>query len=65
MMEKALLETRRVLRPNGLLLVSTCLPIIIKEALWFPQIHQDYRDTLASLTPTAEEYHVIFDKTGF
>ena len=54
-----------MLRPNGVLLISTCLPTIIKEALWFTQIHQGYRDKLASLTPSAIENLAIFDRTGF
>ena len=65
MLEKTLLETRRVLRPDGVLLVSTCLPMIIQEAFWFTQIHQGYRDKLASLTPDAKEYLAIFDRSGF
>ena len=65
MLEKALLETRRVLRPNGVLLISTCLPVIIQEAFWFTQIHQGYMDKLASLNPAAEEYLAIFDISGF
>ena len=64
-MEKALLETRRALRPNGVLLISTILPTTIKDALWFAQVHHGYRDKLASNTPLVTEYMEKFDKTGF
>ena len=65
MMQKALLETRRALRQNGVLLISTIHPTTIKDALWFAQVHHGYRDKLASLVPHVKDYFEKFDKTGF
>ena len=65
MYQKALLEAKRVLSPHGVLIISTCLPVIIEEAFWFTQIHQYYKEKVASPLLSVEEYLAIFDRTGF
>ena len=60
-----MLETRRVLRPNGLLLVTSCLPTILKEAFWFTQINKEYNDKLCRSVLSMSEFLTILNRSKF
>ena len=64
-LERTLTETKRVLRPNGVLLVSTPTPNIVKEASWFSQIHQGVTQKILRAIPTNKQYLEMFAKHGF
>ena len=65
MVEATFREVRRVLRPNGTMIIATSLPTQIKEALWFCQLNDDLRERYGNRFPTLEQYLVMVEKAGF
>ena len=65
MLEKTLLDTKRILRPNGLLVITTGLPSNIRESVWFLKIHPVIAEILSKCTMAATEYLDVFAKYGY
>ena len=64
-LEKTLAQTKRVLRKNGLLLIITALPTIMRESIWFSQIHPDINDKLCKSYPSTKQNMDLFKKHRF
>ena len=64
-MEEAIREARRVLRPNGTMILSVTLPVHIQESIWFCQLNSDLCDRYASRFPSIKQYMAMFEKSGF
>ena len=63
-LEKTNKETKQILRPNGVLVVSSPTPSIIKDAAWFTQIHHGVTQKILKMVPTNKQYIEIFAKCG-
>lgn len=64
-LEQTLRNTKRILRPRGLLVITTPLPAIVKECCWFTQFCPEVRDDVSQYSPSTEQYLDIFAKCGF
>ena len=64
-LEKTLQETKRILRPNGVLIVSAATPSIVNESTWFTQIHNGITQKILKALPTNKQYIEMFTKHGF
>ena len=58
-------DTRRILRQDGVLFVSTILSSTISESVWYLQLQTDIRDKIARFYMSAENYRRLFDKHAF
>ena len=65
MLEKTLLDTKRILRPNGVLVITTVLQSTITHAIWYDQIHPGITEVLSKCCPSAKQYFDLFAKCGF
>ena len=63
--ETTLRETKRVLRPKGLLVIATSFPELIRESLWYTQIYRPLGEKVAKYFLTSKEWTDLFDKCGF
>lgn len=57
---EALREAKRILKPNGLIIISSVLPAIIKYAIWYSQIHEGLTERFIKIMPSAEQFEVMF-----
>ena len=64
-MQETLHNAKRVLRPRGVILITTILPSIQREAVWYTQFHKGVTDIICSRLPTTEQFLAMFDKCGF
>lgn len=64
-METVLHNTKKILRPKGVLVITTGLPSTIKESIWYTQLHQPIADKLAKYFPSTREWLDLFIKCGF
>ena len=65
MLEKTLLNTKRILRPKGVLVITTLLQSTITQAIWCTQIHPGITEVLSKCFPSAKQYSDLFAKCGF
>ena len=65
MLEKTLLNTKRVLRPNGVLVIITVLKSTSTQAIWHTQIHPTITELVSKFYPSAKQYFDLFAKCGF
>ena len=65
MIEKTLLNTKRILRPKGALVITTVLRSTIKQTIWCTQIHPGITDVISKCHPSAKQYFDLFAKYGF
>lgn len=63
-MEDIFLETKRVLRPRGIMIIITCLPTA-KDVCWYAKLHKGLVDRYVKMFPTTKQYLDMFDKCGF
>ena len=64
-LEQALNDAQRILRPRGILIISTVLSTTIRESLWFLQLQSDFREKLAKTHLSINQFMDIFDSHGF
>ena len=65
MLEKILRDTKRILRPNGVLIIVNILPSTFKHSIWWTQIHPGITEVLCKRYPSAKQYFDLFAKIGF
>ena len=63
--EKTFREAKRVLRPNGVMIIAANLPPAIKETVWYYKLNTDLTERLSKVYPSLQQYKAMFDKTGF
>lgn len=64
-LQKALVDTKRILRHRGMLFITTSLPSTIKEAVWFHQVHPGITDKIRKAFISAEQYQNFFTNNGY
>ena len=64
-MEQLFRETKRVLRPKGIMVVVNFLPQTGRKAIWFNQIHESLTERWLKLFPTIQQYEAMFENCGF
>ena len=64
-LEQVLHDAKRILRPKGVLVVSTCLSSNLRENIWFIQLHPGIREKLANYYLSVDQYLSLFSKHGF
>ena len=65
MLEKTLLNTKRILQPKGVLIITTILQSTITQAIWCNQIHPGITEVLSRCYPSAKQFFDLFAKCGF
>ena len=65
MIEETLRNAKTVLKQNGLVAVTTMLPSIYKQSVWYMSLIPDYTNAWAKKLPTTEEFMELFAKSGF
>ena len=65
MVEKTLLNTKRILRPKGVLEITTVLQSTITQAMWCTQIHPGITEVIRKCHPSAKQYFDLFAKYDF
>ena len=63
-MEEIFRETKRVLRPKGVMAIITCLPTG-RDAIWYMKLHEKLLDRHCKLFPTVKQFLRMFNKCGF
>ena len=63
--EKTLMETKRTLRPKGVLIALVPSPALVKESEWFTQLLPSVTDKLLQYLPTNKQYTDMFKKCGY
>ncbi|XP_045194240.2 ubiquinone/menaquinone biosynthesis C-methyltransferase UbiE-like isoform X2 [Mercenaria mercenaria] len=63
--EKALTEARRVLKPKGVLEITSGAPPRVYDRLWFVHLNQDIAKRHVKHYPHDRKWHEIFRKCGF
>ena len=64
-METVLHDTKRILRPKGVLVVTTMLPSVLKDAIWYTKLNRGLGEKLAKYFPSTEQLLDTFTKCGF
>lgn len=64
-LEQALTETHRVLKKDGVLLITTDLSSTVRESLWFLQAHACIREKIAQTYMPVQLYISLFQKHNF
>ena len=64
-LEQTLRNTKRILRPGGVVVITTLLPGIAKQSTWFTQFSPKVRDVVSQYSPSTEQYLDLFAKYGF
>ena len=54
-----------MLRPSGMIVITTSLPSTMKDAVWFMQLHKNSTERFCKLFPTVNQYMSMFDNCGF
>lgn len=63
-MEAVFRETKRILRPKGIMVVIEVLPST-RHAVWYTKLHEALCDRYCKMFPTVSQYLPMFDKCGF
>lgn len=63
--EKTLLEAKRVLRPDGILVVVELLRTTIQESIWYMQLNEGLMKRFSERFLTSEQILSMLEKTGF
>ena len=64
-LEQALEDAQRVLRPTGVLIISTVLSTTLRESVWFLQLQSDFREKLSKTMLSTDQFMDIFNRHGF
>lgn len=64
-LEQVLKEVKRILRPNGVLVIGTVLTSNIRDNYWFIQLHSGIQEKLAKTFLSIDQYLALFAKHGF
>ena len=64
-METVLHNTKKILKPKGVLVILTALPNQIRESLWYTQLHQPIANKLAKYFSSTSDFLNLFAKCGF
>ena len=64
-LEQALADVQRILRPRGMLIISTVLSTTVRESIWFLQLQAGIRDKLAKTHLSVNQYMDMFGRHGF
>ena len=63
--EKVLVEARRVVKPDGVLAISSSAPPRSYETIWFVHLNPDIASRHLKQYPHDRKWHEIFRKCGF
>ena len=64
-MEQTLQEAKRVLRPNGIMIIGDGLPWSLRHASWIAQLDTSLTERYSKLFPSVEQYDKMFEKCHF
>ena len=64
-MEQVLQEAKRVIRPNGIMIIVNALPSCLKQASWFAQLDTSLTERYSKLFPSVEQYETMVEKCNF
>ena len=64
-MEQTMQEAKRVLRPNGIMIIVDALPSCLKQASWFAQLDTSLTERYSLRFPSVEQYHTMVEKCQF
>ena len=56
---------KRILRPDGVMLITTVVPSQIKYSYWFTQLHPSAFEKIERVLLPAEQYLTLFSECGF
>ena len=62
--EELFKSTKRVLRPNGLMVIVTALPSI-KDVEWYLKLSPGLTDRYIKILPNIEQFLTMFETSGF
>ena len=65
LLENTLEDTKRILRPKSVLLITTQLPTYIRDAIWYMQLQRGVTEKLANTLIPAKQYVALFEKHGY
>lgn len=65
LLEQALENTRRILRQDGVLIITTILSSTIRDSVWYLQLQADMMDKISRSFMPVEDYRRLFDKHAF
>lgn len=60
----ALKEAKRVLRPGGIIVISTVLPTTATHSLWYTQLNMKLTERFIKINPSIEQYQQMFEASG-
>ncbi|XP_060556329.1 malonyl-[acyl-carrier protein] O-methyltransferase-like isoform X2 [Ruditapes philippinarum] len=60
---QSLKESVRVLRPGGIVILSTVLPSVISHAVWYAQINLALTERFNKIMPTMEQFDDMFESS--
>ena len=63
--ETTLRNAKKVLKPKGLVFISTSLPEMFTESMWYTQVYPPMAKKIASFFPTSKDWGNLFAKSGF
>lgn len=63
--QETLHNTKRTLRPHGVLIITTVLPAIQRESIWIMQYHEGANEKMCKVFPSTEQFLAMFVKCGF
>ena len=63
--ETTLSNTKRILKPKGLVVIATSMPEMFTESIWYTQIYPPIAEKLAKYFPTSKDWADLFAKCGF
>ena len=64
-LEQTLEDAYRILKKEGVLIISTALSSTIRESVWFLQLQAEIREKIAKTYLSVDQYIDFFDKHGF
>ena len=65
MIEETLRNAKGILKQNGLVTVTTMLPTVLRDSIWYTSLVPDYTNILAKILPSTEQFGKIFASSGF
>lgn len=64
-MENIFAETKRVLRPKGIMIITEVQPSIIREVIWYSQLNKSLCERYCKLFPSPKQFLTMFGRQGF
>ena len=58
-------ETKRILRPKGIVFILGPLSSMVRETVWVFQLHSGIKEKLAKRFMSIEQYQALFSRCGY